>query len=132
MKLAIPLTATDEFSPHYGAAAKFVVIAVDADRRIVHRRLIVVPQATEPCRWPRLLRAAGVDLLLAGRMGEKARRHMAEHGVTVLGGIKAAQPLEIEAAWLNGQLVTGSSACDGSGPHHAGSGEHHDEGCSCN
>jgi hypothetical protein len=59
MKLALPLNASDEFSPHYGAAAKFAVFDVDPTYREVRRRLVVVPQASEPCQWPRYLRAAG-------------------------------------------------------------------------
>lgn len=129
MKLAIPLTATDEFSPHYGAAAKFTVVEVDAVRRQVQRRLVVVPQASEPCQWPRLLRAAGVDLVLAGGMGAGARQHMAAHGLQVMTGVSAATPDELVNAWLEDRLVAGPNACDGTGPHHA---EHHHEDGHCN
>jgi len=131
MKLALPLTAADAFSPHYGAAAKFTVFAVDPATRRIERELVVVPQDSEPCQWPRLLRAAGVDLVLAGRMGRGARAHMAEHGVDVLAGVPEAPPAELVMAWLEGRLVTGPNVCDGAGVHPAGS--HHDDagGCHC-
>lgn len=90
MKIALPLTATEEFSTHYGASAKFIVFDVDPAQRTVHRRLMVVPQASGPCEWPRRLRAAGVELMLAGAMGRGARQHMADHGVQVLTGVPAA------------------------------------------
>jgi predicted Fe-Mo cluster-binding NifX family protein len=131
MKLALPLTDTDEFSPHYGASAKFAVMEVDPARRTVQRRLLVVPQASEPCQWPRYLRAAGVDLVLAGGMGRGARQHMAEHGLQVLVGVKPAAVEEIVTAWLEGRLVAGENACDGSGPHHASGGTHAHGGCGC-
>jgi len=138
MKIALPLTATEEFSTHYGASTKFIVFEVDPAQRTVHRRLMVVPQASGPCEWPRFLRAAGVDLVLAGGMGRGARQHMAEHGVQVLAGVPAATPDELVTAWLEGKLVAGENACDGSGAgvhhhdHHHGSGDHHAHGgCGC-
>lgn len=115
MKIALPLTAADEFSPHYGAAAKFVVFEVDPARRAVQRRLVVVPQASEPCAWPTFLRAAGVDLVLAGGMGRGARAHMAEHGLGVLVGVPTAAPDALIDAWMAGALTSGANPCDGSG-----------------
>ena len=135
MKLALPLTATDEFSPHYGAAAKFAVIEVDPAKRTVVRRLVVVPQESEPCQWPRLLRAAGVDLVLAGGIGRGARQHMAEHGVQVLAGVAAADPEALVAAWLAGTLASGENQCNGSHGHAPGhdhgEAHHHQSGCGC-
>lgn len=126
MKLALPLNASDEFSLHYGAAAKFAVFDVDPTYREVRRRLVMVPQASEPCEWPRYLRAAGVDLVLAGGMGQGAREHMAEHGVHVLTGVRPAGPEELVAAWLEGRLITGESAgASAADRHPAGA------GCAC-
>jgi predicted Fe-Mo cluster-binding NifX family protein len=126
MKIALPLTASDEFSAHYGAAAKFTVYDVDPAHRTVRRRLIVVPHASEPCAWPTLLQAAGVDLVLAGGMGAGARARMAEHGLKVLTGVPAAAPDTLVEAWMAGSLTTGENACDGSGQggHHHGTHEH--------
>jgi predicted Fe-Mo cluster-binding NifX family protein len=133
MKLALPLTATDEFSPHYGAATKFAVVEVDPVTRTVRRKLVVVPQASEPCQWPRLLQAAGVDLVLAGGMGRGARQHMAEHGLEVLAGIAPTDPDALVDAWLAGTLVAGENQCDGSHSHAHGHGQgeghHHAHGC---
>ena len=133
MKLALPLTETNEFSLHYGAATKFVVMDVDEATRTVRRKLMVVPQGSEPCQWPRLLHAAGVDLVLAGGMGRGARQHMAEHGVEVLAGVTAAAHEALVDAWLAGTLVTGQNQCDGSHSHaHShghGEGHHHECGC---
>ncbi len=113
MKLALPLTATNEFSAHYGAAAKFVVYEVDELRRTVNRRMLVVPQGSGPCAWPTLLRAAGVELVLAGGMGAGARAHMAEHGLEVRTGVPDAPPETLVEAWLDGRLVAGANACEG-------------------
>lgn len=126
MKIALPVTAADEFASHYGAAAKFTIFEIDPVRQVVHRRVTVQPRDSEPCSWPTLLRTAGADLVLAGGMGIGARARMAEFGLKVLVGVPAAAPDELVAAWMAGRLVTGANACDssGSGRHHHGEHEH--------
>jgi len=135
MKIALPLTAADEFSSHYGAATKFTIFEVDPVRRVVLRRLTVLPRDSEPCSWPTLLRTAGVDLVLAGGMGMGARAHMAEFGLKVLVGVPAEAPDALVSAWMSGQLATGANACDGSGSghHHHGHHQHgeHEHGGHC-
>jgi predicted Fe-Mo cluster-binding NifX family protein len=133
MKIAIPLTATDEFSPHYGGSSKFAVIDVDPKERTVRHRTIVVPPEPEPCAWPPLLQAAGVELILAGGMGRGAQVRMAEHGVEVLAGVPSASPDELIAAWFAGRLTPGENACDGSGhgDHHHDDHDHHGGSCHC-
>ncbi|MDD3178817.1 MAG: NifB/NifX family molybdenum-iron cluster-binding protein [Opitutaceae bacterium] len=127
MKIAIPLTATDEFSAHYGGSSKLAVFEVDPEQRVVRRRTILAPSGSEPCNWSPLLRAAGVTLLLAGGIGTGARHRMAEHGVDVIAGAASGTPDEVVAAWLSGGLVRGENACDGSGQ----GGHHHDGSCHC-
>lgn len=130
MKIALPLTESDAFSAHYGASAKFVVFDVDRASRTIRRRTVVVPQESEPCQWPQLLRAAGVELLLTGGMGWGARQRMAEHGVEVLLGVPAVSPEAVLEAWMEGRLEAGRNACDGNGPHHHDRGaEAHGAGC---
>ncbi len=142
MKIALPLTSSDQFSAHYGAAAKFAVFDVDPKKRTVIRRVVIVPQDSEPCGWPPLLRAAGADLVLAGGMGRGAQLRMAEHGVKVLAGVPAAAPEALIAGWLAGTLTHGENACDGG--HHEGEagchghthahdshGHDHESGCGC-
>lgn len=137
MKIALPLTAANEFSTHYGAAAKFVVFDVDPGKRLVRRQVVIEPRDSEPCGWPPLLRAAGTDLVLAGGMGHGARMRMAEHGLKVLVGVTASAPEDLIAGWLAGTLVEGENACDGGGhghsahPHHHGHLHDHEHGCGC-
>jgi predicted Fe-Mo cluster-binding NifX family protein len=60
------------FSPHYSGSYKFAVVEVDPRHRAVRRRMIIVPLESEPCAWPPLLRAASVNLVLAGGIGRSA------------------------------------------------------------
>jgi predicted Fe-Mo cluster-binding NifX family protein len=131
VKIAIPLTDTDEFSPHYGGSSKFAVVEVNPRHRAVRRRMIVVPPESEPCSWPPLLRAAGVDLILAGGMGRGAQVRMAEHGIKVLAGVPPAAPDELIAAWLDERLVVGENACEGNHHHHGEDDHHHADDCNC-
>lgn len=126
MKIALPLTASDEFASHYGDAAKFEVYEVDREQRKVRRRLTVAPEASGPCAWPTLLRAAGVELVLAAGMGSTARGHMTDQGLEVLAGVPVLRPDLLVAAWLAGELQPGENLCDrpGTGPHQAGVHEH--------
>ena len=59
---------------------------------------------------------------------------MAEHGVDVVTGIGAAAPEALVTAWLEGRLVRGDNACDGSGEdghHHHHDQPHHGGDCHC-
>lgn len=123
MRIALPLTSADEFSAHYGAAAKFAVFEIDPKRRAVRRHVVVKPTGSEPCGWPPLLRAAGADLVLAGGMGRGARLRMAEHGLKVLAGVPTAAPEVLIADWLAGRLSAGANTCD-SDQHGGGAGCH--------
>ncbi|OHE82732.1 MAG: hypothetical protein A3G75_04630 [Verrucomicrobia bacterium RIFCSPLOWO2_12_FULL_64_8] len=141
MKIAIPLTATDEFAAHYGAAVQFMIYEVEPQTCTVRRRLKVHPVENQPCHWPVLLQTAGAEVVLAGGMGQKARQHMAEHGVKVLAGVTPADPDVLVAGWLAWTLITGKNACEGG--HHAGDGpcpghaydhgeaHEHENGCGC-
>lgn len=133
MKIAIPLTAADEFSPHYGGSAKFTVVEIDPRERTVLRRVVVAPPESEPCSWPPLLRAAGVDLILVGGMGRGAQARMAEHGIEVIAGVPAASPDELLAACLAGRLAPGTNTCDGRGEsdHHGHDHPHQGGDCHC-
>ena len=126
MKIALPLTASNEFASHYGDAVKFEVYEVDRGQKAVRRRLIVTPQDSGPCSWPTLLRAAGVELVLAAGMGATARGHMAGHGLEVLVGVPVSRPDLMVAAWLAGELQPVENLCErpGTGPHQAGEHEH--------
>ena len=132
MKIALPLTAANEFSTHYGAAARFIVFEVETRECTVLRRVIVDPQGSEPCGWAPLLRAAGAKLVLAGGMGHHAREQMKDHGLRVVVGVPDAAPDALIAGWLEGRLAQGENTCDrgvrAEMPHHP---HGHECGCGC-
>jgi predicted Fe-Mo cluster-binding NifX family protein len=133
MKIAIPLTENNEFSPHFGGSAKAGLFEVDRARRLIVRTTTVVPPEPKPCGWVDWLGAQGVKLFLAGGMGRGAQQRMAGAGIEVIVGVPAAKPATLVQAWLDGQLVPGANACEGDHHHHGEHGHHHhadDCGCS--
>lgn len=136
MIIALPLTDTDEFSPHFGAAAKARLYEVAADSTAITHTTTVVPPEPEPCGWAAWLATQGVTHFLAGGMGQGAQQRMAEAGILVTVGVAAAAPDALARAFLDGSLVAGANACE-DGHHGHGHGHHdehehhHDHGCSC-
>jgi predicted Fe-Mo cluster-binding NifX family protein len=85
MKIALPLTENNEFSPHFGGSAKAGLFEVDRARRLIVRTTAVVPPEPEPCGWADWLGAQGVKVFLAGGMGRGA-------GIEVIVGVPAVKP----------------------------------------
>ncbi len=125
MIIALPLTENDEFSPHFGAAAKAALFEVDPAARMILRTTPVVPPDPEPCGWAAWLGTQGVTHFLAGGMGRGAQQRMAEAGILVTVGVAPAAPVSLVQAFLDGSLAAGANACEGGHHEHGGHGHHH-------
>ncbi len=123
MLLALPLTASDTFSPHYGAATKAGLFEVDPEHRTVLRAVAVFPPEPEPCGWADWLGAQGVTVILAGGMGRGAQQRMKAAGIEVIAGVPTTAPIKLVNAWLAGTLVAGTNTCEGG---HHGEGHNHE------
>lgn len=110
MKIAIPV-ADDRLCMHFGHCEQFVFIEVDGDRQIAGTSSMV-PPPHEPGVLPRWLSGLGVNLVIAGGMGARARQLFDEHGIEVVVGAPAEHPRTIALAWLRGTLNTGENVCD--------------------
>ncbi len=141
MIIALALTENDEFSPHFGAAAKAGLFEIDTTANRILRTATVVPPEPEPCGWAAWLGAQGVTHFLAGGMGQGAQQRMAAAGILVTVGVAPSNPAELVQAWLDGSLAAGANACEGGhhghghepGHHHdhGEHGHHHGHGCGC-
>lgn len=133
MKIALPLTETGEFSPHFGAAARAGIFEIDLARRAIVRSTVAAPDAAEPCAWPDWLHEQGVQLFFACGMGEGARARMARCGIEVVVGVTPAEPSRLVQRYLDGGLVLGPNGCEGHGHGHGSDAAHpHDhDGCGC-
>jgi predicted Fe-Mo cluster-binding NifX family protein len=139
MIIALPLTEQNEFSPHYGGASHVGCFEVDRDRGVILRQFSLTPPMPEPCQWPDWLHGQGVNLVLAGGIGQRPCQRLLALGVEVVAGAPSATPDELVNALLQGQLTCGTNACEHEhGHHHHGHhhhGHHHEghdhDGCGC-
>lgn len=133
MKIAIPLTAAGQLSPHYGGAKQVAFYTLDADRRTVLSRQKVTPADTRPCHWADWLAGEGVSFLLAAGIGNAPTQRMNAHGIGVHCGIYKSDPDIIVADFLAGTLAYAQNPCGRADGHDHRDHDHNHEhgGCGC-
>ena len=109
MKIAIPV-AEGRLTAHFGHAAEFVIIHVENQE--IGNKEILTPPPHEPGVLPRWLHELGVDVIVAGGMGQRALGLFAESGIKVITGAPNLTPEEIVNRYLGNTLVTGDNVCD--------------------
>jgi ATP-binding protein involved in chromosome partitioning len=109
MKVAIPI-AEGKLTAHFGHAAEFVVL--DVEDREIKKKESMEPPPHEPGVLPRWLRELGVDVIIAGGMGQRALSLFEENGIKVITGAPSLTPEELLHQYLSDSLVTGGNICD--------------------
>ncbi len=109
MKFAIPL-ADGKLTAHFGHCKEFALI--DIEENIIKKKEIVVPPAHEPGVLPKWLHELGVNVIIAGGMGNKAQVLFNEQNIKVVTGAEPLEPEELINSYLNNALVTGNNLCD--------------------
>ncbi|MBW2165567.1 MAG: P-loop NTPase [Deltaproteobacteria bacterium] len=109
MKFAIPL-ADGKLTAHFGHCKEFALI--DVEENIIKKKEIVVPPAHEPGVLPKWLHELGVNVIIAGGMGNKAQVLFNEQNIKVVTGAEPLEPEELINSYLNNALVTGNNLCD--------------------
>jgi ATP-binding protein involved in chromosome partitioning len=108
-KAAVPL-AGGLLCNHFGHCEKFAVMHV-FDGQIGTMELHV-PPPHEPGVLPRWLGDLGVNLIIAGGMGQRAISLFAEQGIRVIIGAPNLEPEALVQQYLAGSLMTGPNVCD--------------------
>lgn len=111
MRIAIPLV-NGRLSLHFGHCQQFALMDVDPEARRVIAKQYVVPPPHEPGALPRWLHEHGANVIIAGGMGQRAVQLFAQNGIEVIVGASDGEPDEIAAAYLQGNLATGTNVCD--------------------
>lgn len=111
MKIAIP-TAEDKLCMHFGHCDVFSVFSVDEKEKSVLSREHLNPPPHEPGVLPKWLHEQGVNLIIAGGMGNRAQQLFAQNGIQVVVGASPASSEDLVKAWLKGTLASGTNACD--------------------
>ena len=109
MKFAVP-TLNDELTAHFGHCEKFAVI--ETENNTVIKEEFVSPPVHQPGVYPSFLADLGVDIIIAGGMGQKARNIFAAHNIQVCIGVAQGSPRELVEQYLADRLETGQNLCD--------------------
>lgn len=111
MRIAIPM-AEGKLSMHFGHCERFALLDVDPGSGAVLGREDLEPPPHQPGLLPPWLAERGVNLVIAGGMGQRARQIFESNGVMVVVGASPDSPERVVAAYLAGTLETGENVCD--------------------
>jgi len=111
MKIAIP-TANEKLCMHFGHCETFAVLTVDEQTKKITGREDLIPPPHEPGVLPAWLHEQGVNLILAGGMGQRAQQLFAQNDIQVVVGAPSSAPEELVRSWMDGTLTSGANACD--------------------
>ncbi|HUX15100.1 MAG TPA: NifB/NifX family molybdenum-iron cluster-binding protein [Phycisphaerae bacterium] len=109
MRYAIP-TADGVLAMHFGHADSFTLVDV-SDGQITAVRS-ATPPAHAPGVLPAWLKENGVDTIIAGGMGSRARDLFTRSGIAVVVGAPSTAAEALVHQHLAGTLKTGDNICD--------------------
>ena len=109
MKFAIP-TLNNNLTAHFGHCEKFAIVDVEENK--VTNEDFVTPPIHQPGVYPKFLADQGVNVIIAGGMGQKAQDLFAQNNIEVYMGVQNGSPSELVDNYLNNQLQTGQNLCD--------------------
>lgn len=111
MRIALPVFA-GKVSPHFGHPDFFAFFEADTESKTLGPRIQVDSPPHQPGLLPSWLAEQGVNVVLAGGMGNRAVELLEEHGITVVLGCPEGTPEDVAQAWLDGTLSASGNACD--------------------
>lgn len=109
MKFAIPIL-NGQITAHFGHCEKFAIVETNNSNEVTNEGLIDPPVHT-PGAYPRYLAEQGVDVIIAGGMGQKAQDLFAQNNIKVYLGLSAGTAKELVESYLNNELDTGDNLC---------------------
>lgn len=110
MKIALP-THQNQIDSHFGHCEYFTVFTVDDSKKIIDQKTVASPEGCG-CKSniASVLADLGVNIMLAGNMGDGAVNVLKNAGIEVLRGC-SGDVKEVAAAWLNGTLADSGESC---------------------
>jgi len=109
VKIAIPV-AEGRLTAHFGHAAEFAIVHVENQE--IKEKELLTPPPHEPGVLPRWLHELGVEVIIAGGMGQRALSLFGENGIKVATGAPNLAPEELVHQYLTNTLVAGENVCD--------------------
>ena len=111
MRFAIPI-ADNKLALHLGHSAEFAIVDTDDEKKQIQMREDIAAPPHQPGLLPRWLAEQGVNMVIAGGIGQRAQSLFAEHGICVLVGAPCDTPENLVTGYLQGALNSGANVCD--------------------
>ena len=111
MKIAIP-TVEQKLCMHFGHCEKFALVEVNQNSKQIIKIEYVTPPAHEPGVLPKWLHEQGVNVIIAGGMGQRAQELFKQNKIDVVVGAAGGSPEDLVNAYMNQTLETGNNVCD--------------------
>ncbi len=109
MKFAIP-TLNNEITAHFGHCDKFAIVET-TDNKITNEETLT-PPVHQPGSYPKFLAEKGVDVIIAGGMGQQAQNLFYQNNIKVHLGVITGTAKKLVEDHINNQLQTGGNLCD--------------------
>ncbi|EKE00911.1 MAG: dinitrogenase iron-molybdenum cofactor biosynthesis [uncultured bacterium] len=111
MIIAIPVH-DNALDLHFGHCKKFALIKVDLkEKKILSREDIEAPPH-QPGLLPSWLAERGVNIVIAGGMGQRAKDLFDQRNIKLLIGAPQESPEKLVSNYLQGTLKLGENCCD--------------------
>jgi len=110
MKIALP-SRQNLIDDHFGHCEHYTIFTIDDNKEIVAQEKLAAPAGCG-CKSniAQTLSEMGVEIMLAGNMGEGAVNVLKNAGIEVLRGC-SGDVKETTLNWLNGSLVDSGDSC---------------------
>lgn len=121
MKLAIP-TRNNVVDDHFGHCEYYTLFIIDDNRQIVCTEIQASPEGCG-CKSniAAVLEDKGIELMLAGNMGDGAKNTLEAHHIRVIRGC-SGPVVQVVNDWLQGKITDSGDSCSHHDEHHECSG----------
>lgn len=111
MIIAIPVCA-NKLDLHFGHCKEFALIKVDLEKKSILSRENIQAPPHQPGLLPPWLAKQGVNVVIAGGMGQRAQDLFIKENIKVLTGAPEESPEKLVNAYLTNTLQLGENCCD--------------------
>ncbi|HNY41732.1 MAG TPA: NifB/NifX family molybdenum-iron cluster-binding protein [Bryobacteraceae bacterium] len=111
MRIAVPV-AGDLLSQHFGHSRRFALVDADLETRTITAVSGIDAPEHQPSLLPPWLEQQGVNVVIAGGMGSRAKMMFEALAVEVFTGAPEESPEALVRLYLDGQLVSREVICE--------------------
>ncbi len=108
MKFAIPL-ADGKLTAHFGHCKEFAIVYTEQNQIV--KTEFEIPPPHEPGVLPKWLSEKGVNVVIAGGMGNRAIDLFNQAGIQVVTGAPVESPETLVMSYIENSLVSGDNLC---------------------